>query len=59
VLAGTHLSGNVFGFGDRAFIFAVRLTHQMVMTRTGKVVFSLDPPTDLVLCGCRNEESAL
>jgi len=36
------LSGNVFGFGDRAFIFAVRLTHQMVMTRTGKVVFSLN-----------------
>jgi hypothetical protein len=41
VLAGTHLSGNVFGFGDRAFIFAVRLTYQMVMTLTGKVVFRL------------------
>ena len=39
MLAGTHLSGKVFGFGDRAFIFAVRLTHQMVMTLTGKVGF--------------------
>ena len=31
----------MFGFGDRTFIFAVRLTHQMVMTLTGKVVFRL------------------
>ena len=41
VLVGTNLGGKVFGLGDRPFIVAVRLTHQMVMTAAGKVVFTL------------------
>jgi hypothetical protein len=41
VLVGTHLGGKVFGLGDRSFIFAVRLTHQTVMTPTGKLVSRL------------------
>jgi hypothetical protein len=39
VFARTHLGGKVFGLGDGTFVFAVRLTHQMVMTATGKVAF--------------------
>jgi hypothetical protein len=38
------LSGKVFGLGDRSFIFAVRLTHQIVMTLAGEVVFRLVTP---------------
>jgi hypothetical protein len=44
VLVGTHLSGKVFGLGDRSFIIAVRLTHQIVMTLAGEVVFRLVTP---------------
>jgi hypothetical protein len=33
------LGGTGSGLGDRSFILAVRLTHQMVMTLTGNAVF--------------------
>jgi hypothetical protein len=35
------LGGTGFGLGDRSFILAVTLTHQMVMTLTGNAAFRL------------------
>lgn len=52
MVAGTHSGGTDFGVADRAFILAVGLPNQVVVTLPGEVSFRLVTLSGVNHCQC-------